>query len=295
MVTVNRVMVGVDFSKDSDASLTGAMHIAALHHADVYAVHVIDNRPEDDLLNPAVEHRKQIQDALERRLRRVVEDAGIELKCEQLHAVLKTGRPTEELLAAAEEFDADVVVVGNRGKGLIERTLLGSVASSLVRRLERPLIVTRGWKGASERRVLAAVDLSDDSVRVIEVAADWAKRIGAPLDVLYAWEIAGLSDSYSAIAGLPGRDVDRTAIHDARARIAKLVSKVLGPNHNATLHVRAGLAVYEILGAVDRDDYGLVVMGSHGRRGLSKMLLGNTAEQVVERAPCSVLVLRIGK
>src|SRR5690625_4030119 len=199
MVTVNRVMVGVDFSKDSDASLTGAMHIAALHHADVYAVHVIDNRPEDDLLNPAVEHRKQIQDALERRLRRVVEDAGIELKCEQLHAVLKTGRPTEELLlcgseqffrgaaslhavlktgrpteellAAAEEFDADVVVVGNRGKGLIERTLLGSVASSLVRRLERPLIVTRGWKGASERRRLAAGDLSDDSVRVIQVAA----------------------------------------------------------------------------------------------------------------------------
>lgn len=295
MVTVNRVMVGVDFSKDSDASLTGAMHIAALHNADVYAVHVIDNRPEDDLLNPAVEHRKQIQDALESRLRRVVENGGIALDCEKLHAVLRTGRPTEELLAAAEEFDADVVIVGNKGKGLIQRTLLGSVASSLVRRLERPLIVTRGWKGADEQRVLAAVDLSDDSVRVIEVAADWAQRISAPLDVLYAWEIAGLSDSYSAIAGLPGRDVDRTAIHDARARIAKLVENVLGPDHNATLHVRAGLAVYEILGAVDRDQYGLVVMGSHGRRGLSKMLLGNTAEQVVERAPCSVLVLRIGK
>src|SRR5699024_2784165 len=98
----------------------------------------------------------------------------------------------------------------------------------------------------------------------------------------------GLSDSYSAIAGLPGRDVDRTAIHDARVRIGQLVEEVLGPDHDATLHVRAGLAVYEILGAIDREDYGLVVLGSHGRRGLSKMLLGNTAEQVVERASCSV-------
>lgn len=294
MVTVNRVLVGVDFSRDADASLTGALHIAALHDADVYAVHVIDNRPEDDLLNPAMEHQQTIQDALEARLHRVAENAKISLDCDRLHAVLRTGRPTRELLAATEDLDPDVVVVGNRGKGLIQRTLLGSVASSLVRRLERPLIVTRGWSQSPDRRVLAAVDLGDDSVRVIEVAADWAKRIGAPLDVLYAWEIAGLSDSYSAIAGLPGRDVDRTAIHDARARIEQLVEKVLGPDHDATLHVRAGLAVYEILGAVDRDSYGLVVMGSHGRRGLSKMLLGNTAEQVVERAPCSVLVLRIG-
>lgn len=295
MVTVNRVMVGVDFSRDSDASLTGAMHIAALHNAEVYAVHVIDNRPEDDLLNPALEHKNTIHDALDARLRRVADAEGIDIECDCLHAVLRTGRPTEELLAAADEIDADVVVVGNRGKGLIQRTLLGSVASSLVRRLKRPLIVTRGWQDAAQKRVLAAVDLSDDSVRVIEVAADWARRIGAPLDVLYAWEIAGLSDSYSAIAGLPGRDVDRTAIHDARARISALVERVLGKGHGARLHVRAGLAVYEILGAIDRDQYGLVVMGSHGRRGLSKMFLGNTAEQVVERAPCSVLVLRIGE
>lgn len=293
MVTVNRVLVGVDFSTESDASLVAALQIAALHEAEVYAVHVIDSRPEDDLLNPAVEHKNTILDALNARLKRVAEKSLPSFNAAHLHGVLRTGRPAEELLSAANEHNADVVVVGNRGKGLIQRTLLGSVASSLVRRLERPLIVTRGWEQGPAKRVLAAVDLGDDSVRVIRVAADWAQRIGVQLVVLYAWEIAGLSDSYSAIAGLPGRDVDRTAIHDARARIGELVEEVLGPDHDAELHVRAGLAVYEILGAVDRDEYGLVVMGSHGRRGFSKMLLGNTAEQVVERAPCSVLVLRI--
>lgn len=293
MVTVNRVMVGVDFSKDSDASLSAALQIAALHEADVYAVHIIDSRPEDNLLNPAVEHQQTILDALNARLIRVAEKSIPSFDKARLHGVLRTGRPAEELITTADEKNADVVVVGNRGRGLIQRTLLGSVASSLVRRLKRPLIVTRGWEQGPEKRVLAAVDLGDDSVRVIRVAADWAKRIGAPLDVLYAWEIAGLSDSYSAIAGLPGRDVDRNAIHDARARIGQLVEEVLGPDNDATLHVRAGLAVYEILGAIDRDEYGLVVLGSHGRRGLSKMLLGNTAEQVVERASCSVLVLRI--
>lgn len=293
MVTVNRVMVGVDFSKDSDASLAAALQIAALHGAEVYAVHVIDSRPEDNLLNPAVEHQKTILDALNARLIRVADKAVPSFDKRGLHSLLRTGRPAEELISAADEKNADVVVVGNRGRGLIQRTLLGSVASSLVRRLKRPLIVTRGWEQGPEKRVLAAVDLGDDSVRVIRVAADWAKRIGAPLDVLYAWEIAGLSDSYSAIAGLPGRDVDRTAIHDARVRIAQLVEEVLGPDNDATLHVRAGLAVYEILGAIDRHEYGLAVLGSHGRRGLSKMLLGNTAEQVVERASCSILVLRV--
>ncbi len=293
MSQVQRVMVGVDFSDDSDASLAEALKIAVLHDAELYVVHVIDDRPDDHLSNPAVAYRKEIEAALWERAAEAAASLYPDYPRERVHCSVRTGRPAKEILAAAAEHDVSVITIGHRGKGFFERTLLGSVASRLVSRSELPVVVTRGSDDHHARCVLAAVNLQGDSERIIRVASDWAKKTNAPLHILYSWEVAGLADSYTAIAGMPGREVDHTAIEDGQACLQALCVDVLGENHDAILHVCAGLAVREIVSTAHRTKASLVVLGSHGRTGLSKMLLGNTAEQVVERAPCSVLVLRV--
>lgn len=293
MTKVKRVLVGVDFSEGSDLGLVSAVRIAHLHGAIVHAVHVIESMPNDGVLNPALDHREDIARALRGRLQKAVEQADVPLEDDDLSTELRIGRPTDEMLAAAEDLDADVVVVGYRGKGLIERTLLGSVAAALVRQTKRPLVVARDWGRDTPRSVLAAVDLDADSVKVLRAAADWAQRSGAALHVLYAWEIAGLADYHTAMPSIPVRNFDMEVMDDSRKRLERLVHVALGDDHGARLHVRPGTAGYEIVFAAEREHHGLVVMGSHGRTGLSKLLLGNTAERVVERAPCSVLVLRV--
>lgn len=294
MGSVQRVLVGIDFSEGADLGVVRALRIAHQHGAKLHAVHVIETLPIEGILNPALGHREEIENALAARLQQVVDGSGIAFPSSDLSSELRIGRPVDEMLGAAEDFDADVTVVGYRGKGLIARTLLGSVAAALVRQSTRPLMVAREWGDDAPKRVLAAVDLDADSREVIQTAANWAKRADAELHILYAWEIAGLADYHTAMPNIPARNLDMEVMDDSRHRLEGLVNEALGEGHNATLHVRPGTAAYEIVFAAERDKFSLVVLGSHGRRGFTKFLLGNTAERVIERAPCSVLILRIG-
>lgn len=295
MGSVQRVLVGIDFSEGADLGVLRALRIAHQHGAKLHAVHVVETLPIEGILNPALGHREEIENALAARLKKIVDESGLSFPAANLSSELRIGRPVEEMLGAAEDFDADVTVVGYRGKGLLARTLLGSVAAALVRQSTRPLMVARDWGDDAPKRVLAAVDLDADSKDVLQTAANWAKRANAELHVLYAWEIAGLADYHTAMPNIPARDLDMEVMDDSRKRLESIVNEALGEGHGASLHVRPGTAAYEVVFAAERDKYSLVVIGSHGRRGFSKFLLGNTAERVIERAPCSVLVLRVGQ
>lgn len=293
MALVKSVLVGTDFSEGSDSALLSAVRIAEEYQAILHAVHVVESLPADGVLNPALAHREEIARALRARLNQAVEKAGLKIDDDLLSTELRVGRPAKEMLDAADEVQADVIVVGHRGKGLLERTLLGSVAATLVRNSPRPVLVAREPEKDRVQSVLVAVDLDDASVELIRVAKDWADRNAMPLHVLYAWEIAGLADYHSAMPNIPARNYDIEITQDARKRLESMVQDAIGADADVELTVRPGTAAYEIVFAAEREKHALVVVGCRGRRGLSKLLLGNTAERVVEHAPCNVLVIHI--
>lgn len=293
MLDIKRVLVGVDFSGGSDTALLRAVRIAKAYGAIVHAVHVIESLPRDGVQNPALEHREEIARGLRDRLHGAVEKAGLTLDEDALSTELRVGRAAKEMLDAAEEINADVIVVGHRGKGLLERTLLGSVASSLVRASTRPVVVARDVDAETRNSVLVAVDLQEEAGDVLRAGADWAKRTDADLHILYAWEVAGLADYHTAMSNLPARHFDVDVTNDSRRQLELLVEEALGADHGAALHVRPGTAAYEIVFAAERGHHDMIVIGCRGRSGISKLLLGNTAERVVAHAPCSALVVHI--
>ena len=192
------------------------------------------------------------------------------------------------IIRRAEEWKADVIVIGSHGLsglarvfgGVVERVLRHAHCSVLVTRPSVP----RGW-------VLAATDLSDPSLPAIVTAAAEARRRGAQLEVTHAQGFLDVEAKYLLALGTPSVTPTPMAFDAATRELADCVAR---------LHIRATCKVIDrpeavaIVGEAEALGAELVVVGARGRTGLDLLSLGSVAEKVARTAPCSVLVVRPG-
>jgi nucleotide-binding universal stress UspA family protein len=130
-------------------------------------------------------------------------------------------------------------------------------------------------------RILVPTDFSLCSLTAVEHAEELALRFAAELILLHAEEILVAGPEVTGLT------------HGAAERELERAGEQLRSHHVKTrVLLRPGLAVDEILEAAERERASLIVMGTHGRKGLKHMLLGSVAERVVRSAPCPVLTVR---
>jgi nucleotide-binding universal stress UspA family protein len=137
--------------------------------------------------------------------------------------------------------------------------------------------------------ILVPVDFEDPSQEALDVAIDLALTFDARLTVAHAWDMPPYS--YAGISYLPP-DVATTIEQAAKQRLDNTVVLVIKRVPNAESVLVRGPAADEILDAVGRTKADLIVMGTHGRRGVSRVFLGSVAEKVVRSSPVPVLTIR---
>ena len=140
-------------------------------------------------------------------------------------------------------------------------------------------------------RILAATDFSPASQPALDEAERIAKECGARLLILHAYQVpavASLNESPPAIY----EDFLRAVQADGEKRLDVLVAHARARGIDARGLLRDGFADEEILDAAAKEKADLIVMGTHGRRGASRLVLGSIASRVVGRAPCPVMTLR---
>ncbi len=141
--------------------------------------------------------------------------------------------------------------------------------------------------------LLVPVDFSACSLLVTHQAADLAARLGSRLVLLHVAELPpGLpADALVAPEGVSGTAGSLVAT-DARARLAPFLAAAAGRSVPAEALVRAGPVVKTILAVADEVRAGMLVLGTHGRSGLARVVLGSVAESVVHEAKVPVVLLR---
>jgi nucleotide-binding universal stress UspA family protein len=214
-----------------------------------------------------------------------------------------TGIPSEEVLAAATGEEPDLIVVGTRGKTGLAHVLLGSTAERIIRAAPCPVLAVRAElhedekKGGSRhnpsgiQRILVPIDFSDCSLDALEYGALAAQRSTASIRILHVLEPV----SYGLDFTLPHaakRDHDRTAIIK---RLTDLSATLTSSWLVSDFVISGGSPADSILNAAVAHDADLIVMGTHGRRGLSRALFGSVAEFVLRKASCPVLTVRSPK
>lgn len=199
--------------------------------------------------------------------------------------------PAAALVEASQE--ADLVVIGNRGRGRVTGGLLGSVAFSVTTRAACPVVVMRGdpaRRPGPGRAVVVGVDSPHGADAVLAFAAQAAERAGAPLVVLAAWttpQVAGegwAGADYAAVVewARSSAEIDADVALDAvRASHPRLEASV------RVLEATAGRALAEASA-----EAGLVVVGARGRGAAASLFLGSVSHATIHTAHCPVAVVR---
>jgi nucleotide-binding universal stress UspA family protein len=289
---VNRhgVVVGIDGSPPSNAAVCWAARDAAMRRVPLTVAHMVS---EIAPIYPGIGLSAGVTVWQEERGRQVLEqavkvaeeaigaDREIEIKSE-----LRCAPPIPTLIEMSEE--AEMLVVGSNGRGALGRFLLGSVSSSLARSAHCPVAVIRDedplMPHPAQAPVLVGIDGSPASELAVAIAFDEASRRGVELTALHAWSDVDVFE-------LPG--IDWSAVKsEAERSLAEQLAGWQERYPDVTVH-RLLVADRPARQLIEKSESAqLVVLGSHGRGGLSGALLGSVSNAIVHSVRMPVIVAR---
>jgi monovalent cation/proton antiporter MnhG/PhaG subunit len=194
---------------------------------------------------------------------------GLERSGLSTEYVVRGGDPVTAILNEAEVVAADLVVLGSRDLGRLESMVAGSVALGVLDGAACPVLVARAPR---VDKILLATDGSEASAVAAEAVARWPIFEGVDVDVL-------------SVATLATRSENRNTAAAAAATVRQAGRSVVP-------HVRVGDEATEIVSFAEAHSIDLIVLGSRGRTGLTRALLGSVTRDVVTSTQASVLVVR---
>jgi nucleotide-binding universal stress UspA family protein len=149
----------------------------------------------------------------------------------------------------------------------------------------------------SLRKILVPIDLSPSGRRVLTQAQDFALKFSSSIDLLHVWTPPAMLAPEALITGVGTTEQPflEWLGNSAREHVAKFESQVQAEGIQiARSYCELGDPATTIVEHAASGGYDLLVLGTHGRTGLSHALMGSVAEKVVRRAPCAVLTVRTG-
>ena len=204
------------------------------------------------------------------------------------------GRPSDAIVDEAARVGADVIVMGSRGHGTIATLLLGSVSAGVVDRAACPVLVARR---TTLSRVVVAVDGSSACDGAVGVVASWPAFAKVPIVVVGVAEAVrpwtlGVAPAFQVHAHETYAADSENAMREAQEVVEKAAA-ILHSAHRATdSEVRSGEVAAEVIAGAAGRSADLIVLGTRGRTGLTGILLGSVARNVLLGTDASVLVAR---
>ncbi len=293
MLTIQRILVPTDLSAGAEEALRHAAFLADWYDAELHLLNVVgrhmhryeEMRARFPYDGEALDRVLQPEGGVERHLPVHDELAIVQEQVE--HA-----SPPTVIAEYAEANDVDLIVMGTRGRRGVDRLLMGSVAEEVVRTTACPVLtVLDGLEvapGQAFRRILVPVDFSEPSRLAIDHATELAGTYGAEVDLLHVVEEVSLPTAYGVEPiGFAVPEI----VDNSEKALARMAEEEIGYEHVA-VEVRPGYPSTTILDYVDERNVDLVVIATHGRTGLDRLLMGSVAEKVVRRASCPVFTVK---
>jgi nucleotide-binding universal stress UspA family protein len=291
-----RVLVATDGSDPAAVGIELARDVATLSRGELRIVAVAPPTselfggawPAEIIVDPEPLERAAAEH-LEGRLRAEVAESPRDLKPS---SVLRHGHPATEIVAEAVAWRADVIVVGSRGHGGLSSILLGSVSEEVIDGASVPVLVARRPR---IQRLIVAIDGSLAADEAVDFVARDRTFAGLEATVVHVappiwpWWLgvsAGDTDSVEVILGM-----NETARRESQAAAERATKLLNDAGLAATRRDRTGDPAEELVHLSTEVDADTIVIGSRGRTGLRRLVLGSVARQVVRHAPASVLVV----
>ncbi len=267
---LERLLLCTDGSEFSEGAVREAVSIAKSCKSRLHVISVVEVNPEFEAYAPGLVEK------IEKDTRRFLE--GIKERAEKegvaCDLIVHEGEePYRYIVEEAAKLKADLIITGRRGRTGLEKLMMGSVTARVIGHSPCNVLVVPRAAVFGCRKILVATDGSEYSSAAVREACAMAKACdGEVLIVSVASDKAGLKEAESIAAA---------ARESAAAEGLKVSSTAAeGPVHERIIDIAV------------KEKADLIVVGSHGRTGLKRLLMGSVAERVIGHAPGAVLVVK---
>jgi len=204
--------------------------------------------------------------------------------------------PAAAMTQAVARDGVEMIAMATHGRGGLSRLLLGSVAEAVIRAAGVPVLLIRGqsaWKPWATRKIVVPLDGSEPSEDILPVV----ERLAGPRDltIVLFKVIDPLASSALSEASMRPDELMALRREDAERYLAKVGEPLMGKGLRVERAVRFGRAAETIAAVAGRERADLIAMATHGRSGLSRLLLGSVAAGVLRGAPVPVLLFKAGE
>lgn len=223
--------------------------------------------------------RKPCEDALAE-AKRLAGEAKIMIRtaCEE-------GETHERIVDLSDAENYDLIVMGRKGRHRLERALVGSVTARVIGYSHKDILVVPQDSNVGWRKILLATDGSKYSETAMERAIDFAASYGGELIIISVVDMP--AEFYAESPEAWDNLVVKAQTYTEKAKQMAEAAKI-----NAQAFVREAVTWQAIIDMANEKRVETIIIGSHGRTGLKRLLMGSVTEKVIGHAPCPVLVVK---
>jgi nucleotide-binding universal stress UspA family protein len=281
------IIVGYDESLSSKAALKESSLWVKKHGGRLFLVHAVFFNEEEFVNLPAQrEQRFELGGRICTAAKQsVLADDGLEVE-----SLVCEGEPPEVIANVAQDKQADLIALGTYGRKGLTRLLMGSVTVEVILNATCDVLVVKrqcsectGQYGS----LLVSFDASEFSRKALQRACELAKADNALISVLY------VIPRYEEMIEFFKTESIRKSLQKEAEKIIAQAQKIAAESGvTIETQIRQGNAADEIILAAERLENDLIIMGTHGWKGLSKAVMGSTTTRVITHASCPVLVVK---
>ncbi len=269
---LSRLLVATDGSIYSEGAIMEAISFASRCSSKVYACMVLETNPEYETIGSSVFEKEEAEAAAHlESIKTRAEKEG--LRCETLFH--ESADAWRVIVEEAAERNVDMIIIGRHGRKGLAKALMGEDAAKVIAHAPCKVLVVPKAARIEYRNILAATDGSAHSNAAVTEAIAIAKRCGSHLIALSSMRDVSERQEAEEYANKAAEQARKEGVS------AEAVTPV-GKSFNAIVETAGGRGV------------DLIVMGTYGKTGVKKLIMGSSTEKVIGTAGCAVLVVKAG-
>ncbi|MBI4848068.1 MAG: universal stress protein [Nitrospirae bacterium] len=288
-VKIERLLLSTDGSEFGEGAIREAIKLAKTCSSKLFAIYVIETNPEYETIAPQLVEKaeKEARQHLEA-VKAMASKEGVE--CE---IIARQGEdPFKYIVEEAAKNKVSMIITGRRGRKGLKRLMMGSETAKIIGHAPCDVLVVPRAANIEFNRIIVATDGSKYSEAAVREAIGIAKRCGSTLIA-----ISVVPSETASPFDIVHTEMMKETIVEKELKMAECTIKDLKASSekegvSATGFIYSGKPYEAIINTAKEKKADLIVVGSHGRTGIDRLLMGSVTERVIGLSECAVLVVR---
>ena len=286
-----KITIAVDGSPSSNHAVQALAHLAPPEELSL--VHAI-NIPDFNYAMISPELREEVRADMEAKLRKegegILTQAKEKLPSDfpQVQVIHQTGHPVDVILETARSSKSHLIVLGARGLGSFKELVLGSTSHRVLMHAPCSAMIVKESLPRL-KKILLPIEGEEDISIALQFLALQPFREAVEIDVIAVWPQPQLA--WPATLG-QSKLLEMRAIEEAQDRMKSVTDRLTRINYSSQAKVGMGDPAFAILEQAKASQADIILMGTHGRGGLARFLVGSVSNSVLHQADCPVLIVR---